>query len=290
MVASRGHRQNGDGSSGDWQNRGGGRGNQWQSRGRDGQGCGRGGFPRCQICRSHGHIAVYYFWQYSDQPPAQANLAVNGDGGAAPDVVSWYPDTGASSHATSDPAMMAHSEDYTDNDVLRVRNDTCLGISDIGCATLPSVSKSLNLSNILHVPDLSVSLLSVNRFTTDNNRSISRSSTEAEYKGLGDVSTEVTWIVSLLRELGLDSGKLATLWCDNLGATYLCANPVFHARTKHVEIDFHFVRDKVAFRDFLVNFVSTKDQLADIFTEPLPAQRFGALRDKLNVVSLQPSA
>ncbi|XP_019186526.1 PREDICTED: uncharacterized protein LOC109181228 [Ipomoea nil] len=121
-------------------------------------------------------------------------------------------------------------------------------------------------------------------------RTVARSSTEAEYKGLADVSVEVTWVVSLLRELGLHSGRPATLWCDNFGATYLCANHVFHARTKHVEIDFHFVRDKVASGEFLVNFVSTKDQLADLFTKPLPATRFGILRDKLNVVSLQPCA
>ncbi|XP_019196305.1 PREDICTED: uncharacterized protein LOC109190285 [Ipomoea nil] len=102
-------------------------------------------------------------------------------------------------------------------------------------------------------------------------RTVARSSTEAEYKGLATVSAEVTWVVSLLRELGLHSGHPATLWCDNLGATYLTANPVFHARTKHVKIDYHFVRDKVAYGDFVVSFVSTKDQLVDIFTKPLPA-------------------
>ncbi|XP_031092189.1 uncharacterized protein LOC115996890 [Ipomoea triloba] len=121
-------------------------------------------------------------------------------------------------------------------------------------------------------------------------RTVARSSTEAEYKGLADVSAEVTWIVSLLVELGLHSGKPATLWCDNLGATYLAANPVFHARTKHVEIDYHFVRDKVATGDLIVNFVSTRDQVADIFTKPLPAHRFQFLRDKLNVAAIQPYA
>ncbi|XP_031116906.1 uncharacterized protein LOC116020577 [Ipomoea triloba] len=121
-------------------------------------------------------------------------------------------------------------------------------------------------------------------------RTVARSSTEAEYKGLADVYAEVTWIVSLLVELGFHSGKPATLWCDNLGATYLAANPVFHARTKHVEIDYHFVRDKVATGDLIVNFVSTRDQIADIFTKPLPAHRFQFLRDKLNVAAIQPCA
>ncbi|XP_019162233.1 PREDICTED: uncharacterized protein LOC109158795 [Ipomoea nil] len=167
MVATRG-RQNGGGR----QNRGGGRPNQWQNRGggRGGQGRGRGGSPRCQICRSHGHTAIYCFRRYSDQPsPPQANVAVPSDGSSPPEVAAWYPDTGASSHATPDPAMMSQSEGYTGNDVLRIGNSTGLSISSTGCATIPSVSKPLKLSNILHVPDLSISLLSVHRFTTDNN-------------------------------------------------------------------------------------------------------------------------
>ncbi|XP_019172669.1 PREDICTED: uncharacterized protein LOC109168070 [Ipomoea nil] len=104
-------------------------------------------------------------------------------------------------------------------------------------------------------------------------RTVARLSTEAEYKALADVAAEVTWVVSLLRELGLHAGQPSNLWCDNLGATYLCANPVFHARTKRVEIDYHFVRDKVDSGDFVVNFVSTKDQLADILTKPLTGPR-----------------
>ncbi|XP_019157958.1 PREDICTED: uncharacterized protein LOC109154654 [Ipomoea nil] len=121
-------------------------------------------------------------------------------------------------------------------------------------------------------------------------RTVARSSTEAEYKAVADVAAEVTWMVSLLRELGLHTGRPSNLWCDNLGATYLCANPVFHARTKHVEIDYHFVHDKVASGDFMVNFVSTKDQLADVLTKPLPGPRFTALRDKLNIVDHQSCA
>ncbi|XP_019199896.1 PREDICTED: uncharacterized protein LOC109193509 [Ipomoea nil] len=116
-------------------------------------------------------------------------------------------------------------------------------------------------------------------------RTVARSSTEAEYKALADVSAEVTWLVSLLKEIGFPPASAPTLWCDNLGATYLCSNPVFHARTKHVEIDYHFVRDKVAKKELQVHFISTKDQLADVFTKALPSTRFSFLRDKLNVAA-----
>lgn len=110
------------------------------------------------------------------------------------------------------------------------------------------------------------------------------------YKALGDVFTEVTWIVSLLRELGIHPLPTHKLWCDNLGVTFMCANPVFHARIKHVEIDYHFVRDKVASGELKVNFISRKDHLTDIFTKPLPTPWFVFLRDKLRVVGQQACA
>jgi histone deacetylase 1/2 len=113
---------------------------------------------------------------------------------------------------------------------------------------------------------------------------VSRSSTEAEYKALANGAAEAIWISSLLKELGVPRQRTPILWCDNLGATYLTANPVFHARTKHIEIDFHFVRERVAKGALDVRFISSSDQLADVFTKPATRQMLDRFRTNLNLV------
>jgi histone deacetylase 1/2 len=112
---------------------------------------------------------------------------------------------------------------------------------------------------------------------------VSRSSTEAEYKAIADATTELIWVEALLKELGIRLRQRPCIWCDNLGATYLSANPVFHARTKHIEIDFHFVRERVANKMLDVRFISSKDQLADGFTKALPVKLLDAFRTNLNL-------
>jgi histone deacetylase 1/2 len=113
---------------------------------------------------------------------------------------------------------------------------------------------------------------------------VSRSSTEAEYKALANGAAEAIWIESLLKELGVTRQRTPILWCDNLGATYLTANPVFHARTKHIEIDFHFMRERVAAKELDVKFISSSDQLADVFTIPATRQMLDRFKINLNLV------
>jgi hypothetical protein len=103
---------------------------------------------------------------------------------------------------------------------------------------------------------------------------VSRSSTEAEYKSIANTAAELLWIRSLLQELRLTLSGPPKIWCDNIGATYLSINPIFHACTKHVAIDFHFVRELVASKDLEILFVPSADQIADVLTKPLVSKRF----------------
>uniref|UniRef100_A0A2N9IKH6 CCHC-type domain-containing protein n=2 Tax=Fagus sylvatica TaxID=28930 RepID=A0A2N9IKH6_FAGSY len=112
---------------------------------------------------------------------------------------------------------------------------------------------------------------------------VSRSSTEAEYRALASAFAEVCWLRVLLRDLSIFISAPPILWCDNVSALAIASNPVFHARTKHIEVDFHFIRERVLRKDLQVQFVSTADQLADIFTKGLSSPRFRELQSKLMV-------
>ena len=96
---------------------------------------------------------------------------------------------------------------------------------------------------------------------------VSRSSAEAEYRAMALTCCEVTWLVSLLKDLGIKDLKPVDLYCDNQVALYIAANPVFYARTKHIEVDCHFVRDQVNAGKVKTSYVSTKEELADVFTK-----------------------
>jgi hypothetical protein len=85
---------------------------------------------------------------------------------------------------------------------------------------------------------------------------MSRSSTKAEYKAVVNVMAEVMWIQTLLMEAGIPCPRQAKLWCDNLGAKYLASIHIFYGRVEHVEIDYHFVQERVAKGLLHIDYVS----------------------------------
>lgn len=112
---------------------------------------------------------------------------------------------------------------------------------------------------------------------------ISRSSTEAEYRSLASLVAEVTWLKPLLSELRVSSSHTLIIWCDNLSTVQMAANPVLHARTKHIEIDLYFVRDKVMSKQIKVRHVPAIDQVADVLTKANSSYRFADFITKLRV-------
>ncbi len=114
---------------------------------------------------------------------------------------------------------------------------------------------------------------------------VSRSSTEAEYRSLAIATAEMFWLRMLFHDIQVPLLSTPIIWCDNISALALASNPIYHARTKHIEVDYHFVREKVLNRDISIKFISTHDQVADIFTKGLSTDRFLLLKSKLFVIS-----
>ena len=117
---------------------------------------------------------------------------------------------------------------------------------------------------------------------------MARSSTEAEYCVLADTTFELLWLRWLLKNLGVSTFSATPLYCDNQSAIHIAHNDVFHERTKYIKIDCHFIRYHLVHGALKLILVSSKDQLADIFTKSHPKRRLRTLVDNLKLVSHPP--
>ena len=109
---------------------------------------------------------------------------------------------------------------------------------------------------------------------------MSQSTTEAEYRALASTTAELMWFIHLLKNIG-HCVPSPQLYCDNISAIHMAKSPVFHHRTKHIEIDVHFVRERVASGALSLAHILGSDQIADIFTKSLCAVTFALNRAKL---------
>ncbi|GKC78433.1 retrovirus-related pol polyprotein from transposon RE1 [Tanacetum coccineum] len=112
---------------------------------------------------------------------------------------------------------------------------------------------------------------------------VSRSSAEAEYKAMALTCCEVTWLVNLFKDFGIKYLKPLDLHCDNQTALYIVANPVFHARTKHIEVECYYVRDQMKAGKIKPSYIHTKSQLANVFTKVVTVKQHNNLLSKLGV-------
>ena len=116
---------------------------------------------------------------------------------------------------------------------------------------------------------------------------VALSSTEAEYMALTEATQEAVWLKAFLCELGeMKSDEAVKIYEDNQGSIALAKNPEFHKRTKHIDIRYHFVREKVEDGQVLLQYCATKDMKADMMTKPIPAVQFEYLRNILGIQAL----
>ena len=114
---------------------------------------------------------------------------------------------------------------------------------------------------------------------------IALSTAEVEYIAAANCATQAIWLRRMLRFLKHEEGSPTTLCCDSKSAIELTKHPVFHGRSKHIDIKFHFIRNLVNEKEIVVDYCKTDEQVADIFTKALKLETFVKLKKMLGMVN-----
>ena len=119
-----------------------------------------------------------------------------------------------------------------------------------------------------------------------NQNVVARSSAEAEFRSIAHGICEVLWIKRVLEELKIRIHPLAMMYCDNKATISISYNPVHHDRTKHVEVDCHFIKEKIEQREICLTYVPSKSQIADVLTKGILRENFENNVDKLGMIDI----
>ena len=118
-------------------------------------------------------------------------------------------------------------------------------------------------------------------------KTVALSSCEAEYIAATSAACQAMWLRRLLEDMIGKQSDTTTIYIDNKSAIQLCKNPVFHDRSKHIEVRYHFIRECVESKKICVEHIRTEEQLADILTKPLGRTRFQELRARIGMVDVK---
>ena len=114
---------------------------------------------------------------------------------------------------------------------------------------------------------------------------VALSSTEAEYMAASFALQEALWLRSLLRDMNFKQEQPTVIHEDNQAAIALCSNPKFHSRTKHIDIRYHYIREKIESKEVKLKYCPTEDMIADVFTKPLGKTKFQRFRDQMGILN-----
>ncbi|CAM8953525.1 unnamed protein product [Rhodiola kirilowii] len=147
---------------------------------------------------------------------------------------------------------------------------------DVDWAACPKTRRSISGFCIL----IGHSLIS---WKTKKQAIVSRSSAKSEYRAMAATCSEILWLLCLFEDIKAPIPTPVTLYCDNPAAIHIAKNPIFHKRTKHIELDCHFVRHHVNNKMICPNYVPTQEQPADLFTKQLASEHLLHVISKLGV-------
>ncbi|KAK1601743.1 hypothetical protein QYE76_004998 [Lolium multiflorum] len=238
--------------------------------------------------RPGAHTQVYHMYQNPAPPqpqpvfapPPAASYDYSAMCNAAPSNSTtfhpggdWVMDTGATTHVTNSTGKNVVMGKWIFRHKMNADGFLSRDADWAGC---PDTRKSTSGFCVF----LGTNLVS---WSSKRQPTVSRSSAEAEYRAVANCVAESCWLRQLLQELHRPASQATIIYCDNVSAMYLSSNPVQHQRTKHVEIDLHFVQDRVALGEAKVLHVPTSLQFADVFTKGLPSSVFHDFRFSLNI-------